>query len=390
MLNSEQATAVREVLRAYDSGAVFATLSGAPGTGKTYTVGHIVAELKAKGLRHIAVAASTNKAVDVVRQAAQRDRWYHQVAWWGTVHSLLGLVLDVDEGRLLRLGRDRAGEFDVVIVDEASMLASDVLALLRGSVRFALLVGARNQLPPVGEDLPAAFIVPGPELKTAVRHQHSEQLAALISYVARAIDNQLDELPHKLTAPFVVPDLETWQAGIGVSKDEVALAYTNAEVERLNRIVRGRLGHRNEYDYGDRLVFTKPLYRRLGVYQELVFATSQVVTVTSAARCYLGEWPCWNLRVKSTTDERYIIVLNTEGANNLEIQELEAAHTPHPAGLASVKYGYGLTVHRSQGSEWDTVHVNYQDIRRCMDVTERRKLAYVAFSRAKSCLRILL
>ena len=58
--------------------------------------------------------------------------------------------------------------------------------------------------------------------------------------------------------------------------------------------------------------------------------------------------------------------------------------------IAKLKYGYAITVHRSQGGEWSRVHVNLDNIRKCQDFNVRRKLMYVAFSRAKAGLRVLI
>jgi hypothetical protein len=46
-----------------------------------------------------------------------------------------------------------------------------------------------------------------------------------------------------------------------------------------------------------------------------------------------------------------------------------------------IDYGYALTVHKSQGSTYKNVYVDLRDIAYNRDVTERRKLLYVALSR---------
>lgn len=49
-----------------------------------------------------------------------------------------------------------------------------------------------------------------------------------------------------------------------------------------------------------------------------------------------------------------------------------------------IDYGYGITIHKSQGSTYNTVFVNGKDINKNMTLSERRRLWYVALSRAST------
>lgn len=52
-------------------------------------------------------------------------------------------------------------------------------------------------------------------------------------------------------------------------------------------------------------------------------------------------------------------------------------------------YGYGCTVHKSQGSTYDNVAINLQNLYKNYDISERARLLYVAFSRARNMNLIL-
>jgi len=74
---------------------------------------------------------------------------------------------------------------------------------------------------------------------------------------------------------------------------------------------------------------------------------------------------------------------------NLLLTDIKA-----PNGALIVKkdldYGYGLTIHKTQGSTYGTSFVNGKDLNKNKDDTERRKLWYVALSRAsKQCVILL-
>ena len=54
----------------------------------------------------------------------------------------------------------------------------------------------------------------------------------------------------------------------------------------------------------------------------------------------------------------------------------------HELFMPPIDYSYAITVHRSQGSEWEMIYVEMKDIMKNKRIKERNKLLYVAFSRA--------
>ncbi len=129
-------------------------VSGGPGTGKTTTVVKLMACLLAADPDcRIALAAPTGKAAARLAEAiaafrpsvalAQRDRLPAAVS---TVHRLLGVYAN---GRGFRHDAAHPLPFDVVVVDEASMLdlalAVHLVEAVRNDARV-LLVGDKDQL----------------------------------------------------------------------------------------------------------------------------------------------------------------------------------------------------------------------------------------------------
>ena len=163
--NDAQNTAVRRAVGADD----FALVHGPPGTGKTYTIAHVVRALVERGDR-VLLSAFTNRAVDNALDAL-RDQGFADVARVGTT---TGVREDMRDVRLERRGEpnDRAAalrsapvvaattatcgsrvlreeSFDVAVVDEASQLTEPgTLAAINLADRF-VLVGDHQQLPPV-------------------------------------------------------------------------------------------------------------------------------------------------------------------------------------------------------------------------------------------------
>ena len=111
-------------------------LTGGPGTGKTHVVAEIVKRFGEKG---VLVCAPTGKAVSILR-----DKLEGEV---GTLHHVLGIKDSKD-----LLFYEGALEAEMVVVDECSMIDVGLWsALLRAVKRGTrlILVGDHDQLPPV-------------------------------------------------------------------------------------------------------------------------------------------------------------------------------------------------------------------------------------------------
>jgi exodeoxyribonuclease V alpha subunit len=135
----------------------FSIVAGGPGTGKTTTVARLLAVLQdlAGGQLRIALAAPTGKAAarlteavtDATSQLAAEDQQRLGALSAKTLHRLLGSK----RGARTRFWHDRENRlpYDVVVVDEASMVSltmmSRLVEALRPSCRL-ILVGDPDQL----------------------------------------------------------------------------------------------------------------------------------------------------------------------------------------------------------------------------------------------------
>lgn len=141
-------------------------IKGYAGTGKTFTINRIVETLmkwsdsqtKWENKLNIVASAPTHKAVRVMRKNSEMGSRVQ----YSTIHSLLGLRPDVDYKTGVRSFKPstnpedgRIQEFNVVIVDETSMLGKDLWEPLmeeveKGNIKLILL-GDPVQIPPVNE-----------------------------------------------------------------------------------------------------------------------------------------------------------------------------------------------------------------------------------------------
>ena len=124
-------------------------LTGAPGTGKTYTLARILRAIAQTELT-VALCAPTGKAARQMSKALE-GVFPHPTS---TIHSLLEPQFDADSGTFTftRNATNQLDE-DVIVVDETSMvdvnLGASLLRAVRPDARM-IFVGDHNQLPSVG------------------------------------------------------------------------------------------------------------------------------------------------------------------------------------------------------------------------------------------------
>lgn len=104
----------------------FCVISGGPGTGKTTVVLKLLQSLKNQQAEcRIALAAPTGKAAARLQQATSQSG--ESLIQAKTLHRLLGITADNDQGRF---NQERTLPFDIIIVDEASMIDISLMAKL--------------------------------------------------------------------------------------------------------------------------------------------------------------------------------------------------------------------------------------------------------------------
>jgi exodeoxyribonuclease V alpha subunit len=131
-----------------------ALLTGSPGTGKTYTATAVIRAIADAGLmRLIAVCAPTGKAAVRITSVMRAAGLAIDAS---TIHRLLGPSKD---GGSWRFAHDEDSQLPhrIVVVDEVSMLDTDIAAVLFAALEdgtHVLLVGDVHQLAPVGHGAP--------------------------------------------------------------------------------------------------------------------------------------------------------------------------------------------------------------------------------------------
>jgi hypothetical protein len=138
-------------------------LYGYAGTGKTTLITELIVFLISRKLvRKVAMVAPTNKAVNIIK-----SRCYSRAApailkhiEFLTVHKLLGYENNFTADGARTFVKKKAAKlerFDLIIVDESSMIPSEPAEELLGSPGKKIYAGDLAQLPPVGEPASKLF-----------------------------------------------------------------------------------------------------------------------------------------------------------------------------------------------------------------------------------------
>lgn len=174
-----------------------AIFTGGPGTGKTFTAGCLIRLLgnQRKGLYKVAIAAPTGKAAahleqTLLMQGPLREGMKCEST---TLHRLLKLQPGVQ-----KFYSDWKIDADLVVVDEASMLDPSLMLHLLNAIgpqTRLLLLGDPHQLPPVegGSLFPDIAAVFGQKLERSVRMGDGE----LYKLSQAILAGNLDEISYE-------------------------------------------------------------------------------------------------------------------------------------------------------------------------------------------------
>lgn len=423
LLTEQQQAAVRALQQflSEDEKKLF-LLAGYPGTGKSTTIVQVVRLLIAGAGLKVVLTAPTNKAVAVLKQMASEQGLRVDCM---TIHQLLGLSV-VKRGKEKALERTSPSYlelFDLVVVDECSMVNQDLWHWIQQSIcnlwsrTKIVLMGDPAQLNPVNEAKSPSFGVPDKAILTQVVRQNDGN--PLLEVLKRCRQE------NKQRSPFqpLMHTTEDRQSGMVLVNSTTLLKYackrvqdfeqqpnrfrilcwTNKRVDYYNRLLRRQLygNHVPRFQVGERLITTESAIAPDG--KTVVLPTSIEFTIMNVEEQRYEGYRTWCLTVlpEGYETERQLYVLHEDEQLRFEseTQRLlnDAKRNPflwrryyrHLETFAQVRPCFALTVHNSQGSTFEEVGIDGDDLRKRLgdgdrsSIREYNRLFYVGASRAK-------
>lgn len=395
------------------------TLLGEGGTGKTTCV-MSAAEAWIKAGLKVLLTAPTNKAVKQLEAAARAHGIESPLMVFMTVQKAMGLALlpNNETKYIAPVGPNILGEFDVVVLDEGSMMPANalfnhMLPAIEASSTKVVIMGDDMQLPPVKESVSQALKLqqyPSATLTQVERFSADSGIAKATSLLRHCIKTNAkfkfdsEELGVSTVKPafFVAEVLKHFEEDTDLDTVR-ALAWTNARVDVINNAVREKIygKHTQRFEIGERIVTGTPIFEE----NMLVLSTGEEcivknVQLTSIIDDVTGdEYNTYLLTLEPIHAEARTVYCHViHETSNLDLEERlrEIASRANKSGnkslwatfhnlkdmFSTIKYCYCMTVHGSQGSTYETVLVDTNNILRNNRQMERNKLLYVAFSRA--------
>lgn len=389
-------------------------LGGSPGTGKTFTAAQLALQLgQTIGFDQMAAAAPTGKAAVRLTEAFNA---YGIPLTARTIHSLLGVV-SADGGWSFNHDRTNPLPFKVILLDEASMIDTDLAAAFfaaRARDCLVLMIGDVNQLPPVGHGAPLrdmiAAGVPYGELREIKRQQSGDEVHAVIQACADirdgkrftfqrelvgvpcfSADTQIDEMFDTINHTSHTMQLNpVWDCQV------LCAVNKKSELSRkeLNKSLQARLNP-NPSQYGspfrlaDKVVNTKNGWYPLVEHGDRRHSLDDLepdpnLQLNDDGKCYVANGELGEvlvveanyLHVRLTSPKRLIVVPRGQSDDDSDDEEGSTGTG------CNWDLGYALSVHKSQGSEWPVVIVMVDDSGGAKRVCSREWL-YTAISRAK-------
>lgn len=405
MLNKCQEKALDALLEFCYSQEKYICLSGMPGTGKTYLLNKLASQLdtintvlKIAGRTpfiDIRFTATTNKAAAVLKESLDS-------AFATTVYKLFGIKVTND----YRTGEEKL-DFtraitvpdSIIIIDEASMLSYEVLEYInKYAIRSKVIfVGDKNQLPTVGgasADVFNRFKVI--ELTKIMRQKPS--LAIAIKNAKNALEaGEMIDLPSMESESIIrLNKSDFLDSIVNMGLNDKILCYTNNKCIAYNSHIRNELGLPTTPIKGDLCISKGRVVSQYGDRQIALNAEESfsIVDVKPIEQyIYIGDCKYGvkeYLTHKGTffgleKPELYPLLLKSSYAKCKEMKDY-TGYIYIKENILDPRFYYSSTIHSAQGSTYDNVYIDLNDIVKGRGATKetKNKLLYVAISRAKN------
>ncbi len=382
----EYAELQKKAIRQSDENDIL-ILTGGPGTGKTTTLNAIITILEESG-KLVSIAAPTGRAAKRISEVTGKEA--------KTIHRLL--EVDRSDSNQLKFVHDEENplDSDAVVVDEMSMVDTLLFESLLRALKLnckLILVGDSDQLPSVGagnilRDLIDCGCIPTVQLKEIFR-QAAESL--IVTNAHKIVAGVLPDLTTKDNDFFFLP-CGSYEAAQSLVVDLVERrlphSYDFSPTENIQVLCPSRKGGLGTGELNKALQealnpenshktqFTNGMYLFREGDKVMQIRNNYDIEWTKDAERGLGIF----------NGDIGIIKMIDRGSQTLLIN-FDGRIAAYSFDMANeLELAYAVTVHKSQGSEFDAVVL---PILGGFDKLYYRNLLYTAVTRAKKLLIIV-
>ena len=389
-------------------------LSGYAGTGKSTLCSQVLK--KFKNLNFV-LTASTNKAVSVLRKMSQ-DVGISCECF--TIHKFLNLVPDAKQygSFLVQTKKTDLSTIDVVIIDECSMINKELMyfaeqMLINSAVKI-IFIGDPMQLPPVNETISLAFgYKEGYCLSEILRQARDNPIINFTLKIREQLNKNIFDIEDLLSdndfsgKMRFLNDEKSWLREIqeeyskdqgGAEVDRVILTWTNRRVAELNNFVRKAIGADNSYPFtkNETVLVKKPIFKRFGGSRlKIALHTDEKTRVVECKKLKFNDLDIFFVKCRTMSkgvvevfhaDFKTIKTFeqNIEKYGECTIKIAQKSYNGYRIleTFNSIQCLHAITVHRSQGSTFSKVFVDFPTILLNENMSEAYQMLYVALTRS--------
>ena len=376
----------RAAINACLTGSVF-ILTGGPGTGKTTTLNGVIKILKAQKKR-ILLCAPTGRAAkrmsDLTGEPAK------------TIHRLLEVDFTSKDELKFKRNEKNPLPADVIIADEMSMVDSllmcSLVRAIKPSSKF-IMVGDSNQLPSVGagnvlKDLIASHFIPSVELKEIFR-QAAKSL--IVTNAHRIVKGDFPVLDDKQNDFFFMnkPNEEDIPSlVIQLAKQRLPSTYGFSPIDDIQVLCPTKMGAAGTRELNKQLqqALNPPAQNKAELkFFDVIFRIGDKVMQTK--NDYDVLWTRNNEKGSGIFNGDIGIIRSVDRFSQnvtIDFEGRMAIYTSEM--LRKLEHAYAITIHKSQGSEYDAVIIPITGYTKNLLY---RNLLYTGVTRAKKMIILI-
>lgn len=382
-LTRKQEEGLRIAVERYHQNEPYTVISGYAGTGKSTLIKFIISALDVNPER-VAYIAYTGKAAQVLRNKGCPTAM--------TAHRLLYKSLQRADGTFIHIPRESLNfDCDIVVVDEVSMLPKQMWELLLSHNVYVIACGDPGQLPPIGEE------------NGILDHPH----IFLDEIMRQAAESEIIRLSADIRAGKIIKPYKGSEINVVRQRDLCDGMFTWADQilcgKNITRHTMNTYYRNMRYGedipapiVGDKVICLKNNWDKITATGDAL-VNGTIGTIEEIAT-YPNPWlnpMCIIDFAPETIDETdprdqvfhellmdYKLITTKEATVNKENFRM----FPKQLRPEQFDYGYCITVHKSQGSEYDKVLVLEEVLKRA----DHARWLYTAVTRASQKLTLVL
>lgn len=391
-LTKKQEEGLRIAIQRFNQGYKYTVISGFAGSGKSTLIKFIIDALPVNPEKDVAYCAFTGKAATVLQSKGCQNAI--------TAHKLLYRAKPMPNGTYKFYPRMKGEvEYRVIVVDEVSMLPRPMWEQLMMHDVYVLATGDPGQLPPINpEDDNHVLDNPHVFLDEIMRQAQDSEIIRLSMHIREGNPISAFSCAGEQVQIF---DKSQAVSGMYDWADQI-LCATNAKRTEINNFVRQQKGFGAEPEVGDKIISLRNHWDFASSSGEWALTNGSIGTIE-----YMTERPIWVPKYIYDKPIPYLFTdvslddgdkFNSIPIDYNSLKKGEMTLNPKQMYLLNKQknlldapyefaYAYAITVHKSQGSEWNRVLLFEEWFPN--GIEEHKKWLYTGITRAGSKLVVI-